>query len=221
MPALYPSLIAADLLNLQKVIMDLEPVCDGYHLDIMDNHFVPNLTMGAAFVNAIAKVAAKPLWVHLMVEKPDDFFMSLTVPAGTIISFHFESKVNHRDFIKRIREKNCRPSIAIAPKTSVENLFPFLDLIDQALIMSVQPGFSGQPFLPSAKTALDEIVAYRDTSKLPFKIGMDGGINYENIGELVEMGVDDFALANGVFGFADPKRALQMLKEKLILDNEK
>lgn len=218
MPTLYPSLIAADLLNLHKVITELEPVCDGYHLDIMDNHFVPNLTMGADFVNAIARVAQKPLWVHLMVEKPDDFFMTLDVPAGTLISFHFESKVDHHNFIKRIREKKCRPSMAIAPKTSVENIFPFLDLIDQALIMSVQPGFSGQSFLPSSKQAVEAIAAYRDTSKLPFKIGMDGGINYENIGELINLGADDFALAKGIFGFHDPKQALRLLKEKLILD---
>ena len=145
---IYPSLISADILNLKGSIDQLDDLCHGYHLDIMDNHFVPNLTWGAQFMNAIAQYGEKPVWVHLMIEKPEEFLDRLFVPDNTYITFHIETKSNIKNVITGIREKKWRPSIAINPKTDVEESFAYLEHVHQILLMSVDPGFSGQQFIP-------------------------------------------------------------------------
>ena len=211
---IYPSLISANLLRLEDEIKQLESHCDGFHLDIMDNHFVPNLTFGPGTVNAIAKATSKQLWVHLMVDDPESWCNTLKLPAQSIFSFHFETTKNIGGIIKRITENNWQPSIAIKPKTDVSELFPILHMIDQVLIMSVEPGFSGQRFLPSAVDAVKKLVAHRNEKQLPFVIGMDGGINAENIGMLAKEGVQDFAVASSIFDQADPIAALQALKRR-------
>ena len=208
---IYPSLISANLLRLEEEIKQLEPYCDGFHLDIMDNHFVPNLTFGAGIVNAISKVTNKQLWVHLMVDDPENWCDTLQLPDQTIFSFHFESTKNIGGIIKRIKENNWQPSIAIKPKTDVSELFPILHMIDQVLIMSVKPGFSGQRFLPSAMDALKKLVAHRNEKQLPFVVGMDGGISGENIKTLAQEGAQDFAIASAIFDQADPIAALKRL----------
>ncbi|MCX5922447.1 MAG: ribulose-phosphate 3-epimerase [Candidatus Dependentiae bacterium] len=212
MALIFPSLISADLLNLQNEIKTLDPYCDGYHLDIMDHHFVPNLTWGVAFMHAIAAATCRPLWVHLMVENPGTWLEELNLPAGSIVSFHIETIKDAMSLINRIHEKKWRASIALSPKTNVETIFPFLNVIDQVLVMSVEPGFSGQQFILAAVDKVDKLVAYRQAHDLPFTIGMDGGINKENITMLVDHGVQDIAIANAIFGHKDRVAALQKLK---------
>lgn len=210
---IYPSLISANLLRMEDEIKKLEPYCDGFHLDIMDNHFVPNLTFGADMVNAISNVTNKQLWVHLMVDDPENWCDTLQLPSQTIFSFHFESTKDIGGIIKRIKENNWQPSIAIKPKTAVSELFPMLHMIDQVLIMSVEPGFSGQRFLPASVDTLKALVAHRNEKKLPFVIGMDGGISAENIQLLAQEGAQDFAIASALFDQSDPVAALQQLKK--------
>jgi len=198
---------------MEDEIKKLEPYCDGFHLDIMDNHFVPNLTFGADMVNAISNVTNKQLWVHLMVDDPENWCDTLQLPSQTIFSFHFESTKDIGGIIKRIKENNWQPSIAIKPKTAVSELFPMLHMIDQVLIMSVEPGFSGQRFLPASVDTLKALVAHRNEKKLPFVIGMDGGISAENIQLLAQEGAQDFAIASALFDQSDPVAALQQLKK--------
>src|SRR5437660_148073 len=140
--SIFTSLMAADPLNLEHAINQLQPYCAGFHLDIMDNHFVPNITWGAATVNAIAQKVekSKKIWVHLMVDNPYDFYETLFLADGSLVSFHLESKVNHADLIKRIKEKKQRASLAINPKTAASEIIPFLHVIDHILVMSVEPG---------------------------------------------------------------------------------
>lgn len=211
MAAIYPSLIAADLLNIQQEIKALDPYCHGYHLDVMDGHFVPNFTFGASFVNAIARATYKKIWVQLLVENPEDWLDKLFLPVDSIVTFHIESKGEIVKTIDRIKKKNWAPSIAINPKTDVEEVFPYLNLISQALIMSVVPGFSGQEFLTDSTSKADRLVGYRQTSGLQFSIAMDGGINKNNIVMLKEHGVDDFAIGSGIFKGDDPVAALKEL----------
>ncbi|TET05756.1 ribulose-phosphate 3-epimerase [Candidatus Dependentiae bacterium] len=211
MAVIYPSLIAADLLNLQEEIKKLDPYCQGYHLDIMDNHFVPNLTFGSAFVNAIAQVTYKKIWVQLLVDKPENWIDQFFLPIDSIITFHIESSQEIRRTIDHIKKKKWLPSIAINPKTEVEILFPYLDRLSQVLIMSVVPGFSGQEFLPDVISKVDRLVSYRQTSGLPFVISMDGGINKNNIRMLKEHGVDIFAVGSGIFKSEDPVATLKEL----------
>jgi ribulose-phosphate 3-epimerase len=213
MAYIFPSLTAADQLNLHHDIKLLEPYCDGFHLDVMDNHFVPNITWGADTVNAIAQLTNRILWVHLMVDKPVDFLETLSLKEHSIITFHIETIGNNINIINRIREKNLVPSVAISPKTPVEEIFPLLDVVHHVTIMSVEPGFAGQQFLPSAIDKVDRLVGYRQTSGLKFEIALDGGINETNIAKLTQGGVDVFGVASAIFGKPDPIAALKNLQK--------
>lgn len=213
MKQIYPSLISADLLNLGSVIKNFNPVCDGFHIDIMDNHFVPNLTWGADLTNAISRASHKPLWVHLMVEKPDEWLPILDLTPGSILTFHFESNSEKIRLIHRIKEKNLKAGIAINPKTSVEQILPFADLVDQILVMSVEPGFSGQDFNPDVLAKLDPLLFLRKAQQLNFTIAMDGGINAKNIHMLAQKGVDEFGVASAIFNDPNPIAAYEKLKK--------
>ena len=214
MPTIYPSLIGGNQLNLQKEIETLDPHCAGYHLDVMDNHFVPNLTMGPDVVNAIATVTNRQLWVHLMVENPENIIERLVLPPESIVSFHLETTESPTPLIKRIKEKKWIPSIAISPKTEVAKVFPLLELANHVLIMSVEPGFAGQPFIPEVTRKIEPIIGYANTSGKPITIGIDGGIGKENIGMLVDKGIDHIAIASGIFDHEDPALALHELQSQ-------
>lgn len=213
MAKIYPSLIAADLLNLQKDINRLDPHCEGYHIDVMDYHFVPNLTWGPAFIYAIARATEHKLWIHLMVDKPQLWIDNLSLSSGNTISFHFETIGEDIHLINHIQKKNCKVSVAIKPKTNVEEIFPLLNMIDQVLVMSVEPGFSGQAFLKDTTGKIEKLQAYRIANKLKFKIGVDGGINKDNLWDLKMKGVDDFAVAHAIFDTQDPVAALKELNK--------
>lgn len=215
MASIYPSLMAVDPLNVENEIKLLEPYCAGFHLDVMDNSFVPNITWDAHTVNVIAQ-QVKHAWVHLMVQKPAVFYDTLSLPVGSIVSFHIETEVDVFEFIKTIKEKKHQVSIAISPKTPVSRLLPFLVHIDQVLLMSVEPGFSGQPFLESSFEKIAELVALAEKYNFNFRIGCDGGIDATNIKMLVEKGVDDCAIATAIFQQHDHVAALQQLQELIV-----
>ncbi|MCX5925369.1 MAG: ribulose-phosphate 3-epimerase [Candidatus Dependentiae bacterium] len=133
MAYIFPSLISSDLLHLEKTIKNLSPHSAGYHIDIMDNHFVPNLTWGLPFIAAISTVATKPLWIHLMVDNPETWVTTMQIPQGSIISFHLEAVADSKKIyalIAAIQKKKWRASIAISPDTDIEKLFPFLSKPD-------------------------------------------------------------------------------------------
>ena len=214
-PAIYPSLISASLLNLQQVITTLDPHCDGYHVDIMDGQFVPNITWGPAFANAIAATTNKTIWVHLMTTDPFTWIDRLELPKNSIVSFHIEANDNTPITIKAIREKGWRASITVSPKTNIVEIVPLLDQVDQVLVMSVDPGFSGQQFLTHTLEKIPLLVAEREKQNLTFSIGMDGGIGKENCAEIVRSGVQDLAIAHAIFGQKDPVQALTELRALL------
>lgn len=211
MATIYPSLLAANILNLQHDIERLDPYCAGYQLDIMDGQFVPIMSCGPAYINAVAGATYKKIWVHLMVNDPMSWLGAMFLPAGSIVSFHFESKSDIAETIKAIQEKNWMPSLAINPKTPVEKTFPFLATLYQVLVLSVQPGYAGQEFIAETWDKLRPLVGYRETSKLSFRIGVDGGIKAHNIVELVRMGIDDCVVASAIFDDDDPAEALKEL----------
>jgi len=204
MAKLFPSLISADLLALRESIRSLDPWCSGYHLDIMDNHFVANLTWGPMFIDAIAQATNNQLWVHLMVDDPVLWLTKLPVRDGTVVSFHIESSIGVQKIIDDICAKKWLPSLAISPKKPLEKILPFLGSVYQVLVMSVEPGFSGQLFMPEAIGRLETVAEYRAKNKLSFRLAVDGGIKESMIADLVALGVDDFAIASGIFGESDP-----------------
>lgn len=214
MAKIYPSLMAADLLNLQREIEILEKSdIAGYHIDIMDDHFVPNLTWGKMFVSAFASITEKPLWVHLMVDNHHRW-VDLLLPvlnANSIVTFHFESKNKFREVSDLIKNNNFIPSIAINPKTPVEEVFPFLDVIHHVLIMSVEPGFSGQPFLPEVADKVDMLISACQINGSAVTVAMDGGINEDNIAWLAQKGVEEFGVGSGIFKYEDRIAAVKKL----------
>jgi ribulose-phosphate 3-epimerase len=214
MSTIYPSLMSANLLNLEREITTLNPYVPGYHIDIMDDHFVPNMTFGLDTIHAIARATTKQLWLHAMVNNPTALIDQLTLPTNTIYSFHIESQCNKKDIIKKLTEKKWLPSIAIKPKTDVAQLFEILDAtICQVLVMSVEPGFAGQSFMPGALATLNALTAFRAQHKLNFMIGIDGGINAANIAQVVAHGADQIAVASAIFNNSDRVAAYSELKK--------
>jgi ribulose-phosphate 3-epimerase len=199
--------------NLEDEIKLLQPYCAGFHLDIMDNQFVHNTALSIDAVNKIAKIVSKPVWVHLMVQHPDQFYTQLFLPDDSRISFHIESEVDVDQFVKIIREKKHKPSIAINPKTALERIVPFLRVVDQVLLMSVEPGFSGQPFLQESISRLEKLIILKKKHGSVFRIGIDGGINKDNIKKVFQAGVDDCAIASGIFKQPDHFVALHELRD--------
>lgn len=214
MAQIYPSLLATQESNIDKTIKLLEPLCPGFHVDIIDGKFAPNTGISIEKTNSIAKLTYRQLWVHLMVENPEEHLAQLQLPAGAIISFHIETKSDTKGIINKIIEKKWLPSIAINPKTTVNDVFPLLESIYQVLIMSVEPGFSGQPFLENVLTKVDPLVGYRNTSHMNFKIAMDGGIGVKNVREIKAKGVDQVAVGSAILeAKVGPVKAYQLLSE--------
>lgn len=216
MAIIYPALNGTDITSIRSSLEKLDPVVQGYHIDVMDGVFVPNMTWGVAGVNVIASQSMRTAhWVHLMVIDPLLYVPSFLLAGGSIVTFHIESECDPKSVIDFIREKKYKPSIAINPKTAVEKAFPLAHLVDQILIMSVEPGHSGQDFLPEVVKKIELLAGYRATSSLNFRIGIDGGITAKNIKSLAEKGVDDFAVASAVFASPDPVQAIAILKEQV------
>lgn len=207
---IFPSLIASNLFKLEALIVELEPTCDGFHVDVMDNHFVPNLTWGPLFVNQIAQFCKKPLSVHLMIENPESVIEKLKLKHKSTVAFHIESTANVEKLITLITEK-ASPSIALKPTTKLETIFPYLHNVNQVLLMSVDPGFSGQQFLSESIERLKKLVDYKQQHSLTFDIAMDGGINQDNIHELVRAGCSTFCIGSAIFQTKSPVDEIKTL----------
>jgi ribulose-phosphate 3-epimerase len=211
---IYPSLISSDLLNLEKTLVTLNSACDGYHIDIMDNHFVPNLTWGAAFVKAIRQATMLPLHIHLMVSNPAAWINRLEIHATDTIIFHYEALTSLGDcaaLAQAIRTASYKVGIAINPSTPVESIIDIVHMFDIVLIMSVNPGFSGQNFIAETTKKIAPLIAIKAQERHTFAIGFDGGINITNISALSVLGVDNIAAAAAIFSQHNPVAALHNL----------
>lgn len=213
---IFPSLISGDILNIERMIKTFDDKCDGYHIDVMDDHFVPNLTWGPAFVDAIGKMTGLPLHVHLMVDNPEKWLDRVSLKKDDIFIFHHESFFHVEEilsFIKKIKSLSCGVGVAINPGTLVDETVAYLSEIDHLLLMSVNPGFSGQKFMPEVLGKVAPLVEQRQANQLRFSIGMDGGINLENIKKVVGAEVDYVGAASAIFSSPDPVNALAGLYE--------
>lgn len=208
-----PSVLSADFGNLQR---DVEAICkagcDFVHVDVMDGHFVPNLTIGPVVVSAIAKSATKPLDIHLMVEN-NTFFVDLFAPLKPeYISFHIEEEKHPHRLIQKIRSLGIKPAIVLNPHTPPESIEYLLDDLDMVLLMSVNPGFGGQSFIESVIPKAKKLSAMRDKINPECLIEVDGGVNNKNIALLKEAGVDIVVAGSYVFGHQNKKEAIESLK---------
>jgi ribulose-phosphate 3-epimerase len=210
----FPSLISANVLKLEQEIKLLEPHCAGFHLDVMDFHFVPNLTWGPVFINAIRKITHKQLHVHLMVDNPEKYLDVCLLQPGDIISVHPESRsaISLPALLYEIKIRGLIPSIALKPSTPLEAAITLQAPLEHILLMSVEPGFSGQPFISRIFSKLQALVQFRNAHNLKFAIAMDGGINQKNIKQLADTGVNQVAIASAIFSSYNQVQALQTLQ---------
>ena len=208
-----PSILSADFGNLEQEIKAIcEAGCDLVHVDVMDGHFVPNLTIGPVVVEPVSKVSSKPLDIHLMVEN-NNFFVDLFAPLKPkYLSFHIESEKHPHRLIQKIRNLGISPAITLNPHTKVEDIEYLIEDLDMVLLMSVNPGFGGQKFIPSViekVKKLKELIKKKNPNCL---IEVDGGVSDKNIKELKDAGVDVVVAGSFVFGSSDYKKAIDSLK---------
>jgi ribulose-phosphate 3-epimerase len=208
-----PSVLSADFGNLQKdVEMICNNGCDLVHVDVMDGHFVPNLTIGPVVVSAIAKCATKPLDIHLMVEN-NTFFVDLFAPLKPkYISFLIEEEKHPHRLIQKIRSLGIKPAIVLNPHTPPEAIEFLLKDLDIVLLMSVNPGFGGQSFIDSVLQKAKRLNQLRNKINPKCMIEVDGGVNNNNIKALKDSGVDIVVAGSYVFNHTDPKEAIESLQ---------
>ncbi|MBO8430818.1 ribulose-phosphate 3-epimerase [Spirochaetes bacterium] len=206
-----PSILSADFANLERDIKLVENAgADWLHVDIMDGHFVPNITIGVPVVKSIKKITNLPLDVHLMIENPDKYIQPFAAAGADIITFHYEA-ANEKSFdiIKQIQSAGLKAGISIKPKTHPETIKDFLDIADMVLVMTVEPGFGGQKFMSNCA---DKIPYIRENSTENLIIQVDGGINADTAKICIEKGANSLVAGNYVYKSADINAAIQSLR---------
>ena len=210
-----PSILSGDFSKLGNEIQDLEKAeADLIHIDVMDGHFVPNITIGPEVINKLRKYTSLPFDVHLMISPVHNFIKNFAEAGADIITIHPEATENLVSSIKKIKSYNKKAGVSLNPETPIDKILPVLNLIDLVLIMSVNPGFGGQKFMPEALEKVKILRREIDTKKLKAQIEMDGGINFENAKIAIKAGVDILVSGTTIFkeNGGNLKKNIQLLK---------
>ena len=211
-----PSILSADFANLERDILEVSQA-DWLHVDVMDGHFVPNLTLGLPVVERIAQVSPMPIDAHLMIEDPDHWAPRYAEVGATSVTFHLEAARDPRTIAADLHSMGARASCAIKPGTAVEDVLPLLDSLDMVLIMTVEPGFGGQSFMAEMMPKFRTLRDAADAAGRDLWIQADGGVARATIATVVEAGGDVLVAGSAVYGAADRNaevRALRALGEE-------
>ena len=204
-----PSILSADLWNLGR---DVETVRkageDWLHVDVMDGHFVPNLSFGPAVVKNLCGRAQLPLDVHLMVQRPLKFIEAFAKAGADMLTVHIEAEDDVKEALLLIKKLGVKAGLSVKPDTDPKRLGDYLDLLDLVLVMTVQPGFGGQSFLPHSPAQIAAVRAQISAAGRPVWLEVDGGINAHTAAEAARAGADAFVAGNAIFAAADPQKAL-------------
>lgn len=207
-----PSVLTADFLELEGAIRELEAAgTDMLHLDVMDGIFVPNISFGVPVIKSIRSHTSLPLDVHLMIDRPHRYIKQFA-EVSDILGFHYEAGSDVCETLKEIKSYGCKACLTIKPKTAPEEIFKFLPLCDMVLVMSVEPGFGGQKFMPSALNKLSKLKAEIKRQGLETELEVDGGINAETAPLAVKAGADVLVAGSYVFSAPDMKRTVSEIK---------
>lgn len=210
-PRINPSILAADFVNMQAELSRIA-TADFVHVDVMDNHFVPNLTFGPQMVARIQATSPVPLDVHLMIDEPGRWAPEYAELGAASVTFHLEAAAEPVALARRLRAIGARAGIAVKPATAVESLFDLLDEVDQLLIMTVEPGFGGQSFMPDMMPKLRRLSDEARRRGSAVWLQVDGGIGESTIAQAAEAGADTFVAGSAVFGADDPDTAIAALR---------
>lgn len=216
-PWIAPSILSADFARLGEEVRNvLAAGADVVHFDVMDNHYVPNLTIGPLVCEALRKHGiTAPIDVHLMVKPVDRIIPDFAKAGATYITFHPEASEHVDRTIGLIREHGCKPGLVFNPATPLSYLDYVLDKIDMVLLMSVNPGFGGQSFIPSALKKLAQAREIIDRSGRPVRLEIDGGVKVDNIGEVARAGADTFVAGSAIFGAKDYAATIAAMRKAI------
>jgi len=216
MPVLAPSILSADFTNLSKQIRLVEMGgADWIHCDIMDGHFVPNITFGPLIVETVKRITKLPLDVHLMIENPDKYIEDFIKAGAHSVLVHFEEVVNLNSTVNRIKKLGAKAGIVINPSTPVKLLKDIVEYVDQVLIMSVNPGFGGQSFIKNSLRKIKETVKLRNEMNTDFLIEVDGGVDLKNTEDILNAGCDVFIIGSSIFKADDITATTLEFKNKI------
>lgn len=209
---LAPSILSADFAHLaEQVRSAVEGGASVIHVDVMDGHFVPNITIGPPVVKSLRRATELPLDCHLMIEDPDDYIPAFAGAGADWISVHQEACIHLDRTLHLIKDHDCLAGVVINPATPVETLTEVLDLVDYVLVMSVNPGFGGQKFIPGSLHKMRKLADMRASRRLNFRIEVDGGVAMDTVADVVRAGAEILVAGNAVFGTGDPKINAQKL----------
>lgn len=211
-----PSILSADFANLQRDIEFVEKHgVDYIHVDVMDGQFVPNITFGPNVVKAIRPITKLPLDVHLMIVDPERYIHDFAVAGADIIGVHVEATPHIHRAIQMIKAENVKAEVVLNPGTPVDSIKHVLSMVDQVLVMTVNPGFGGQSFIEESLDKIHELAALREEHGYHFDIQVDGGIVPETAKRCKEAGVNVFVAGSYIYDAEQPEKQIQLLKEAI------
>jgi ribulose-phosphate 3-epimerase len=207
--------LSADFARLGEDVTAAEKAgADLIHVDVMDGHFVPNITIGPLVVKAVKKIAKLPLDVHLMIENPDDYVKEFAESGSDMITVHAEATVHLHRTIQNIRECGVKAGVSVNPATPLSLIEIVLPYVDMVLIMSVNPGFGGQKFIPEALLKIKQLKKMIDERKLKIEIEVDGGVNTDNVADVVKAGADIVVMGSAFYNSKDYAETVKTVRKR-------